>query len=144
MMMLSVGKILCKDCKHFRIKWEPQKIGGQCVDWGQAECKKHNLVTDFKTHGKFERLSCVEEEKEGEDEMRLRIVDIDECDKKRFFKDCGGKDSLITVEAAFDMLEALPTAKVIENIKAEINTGQSYSGTDVIAIIDKHIGEVKE
>ena len=29
-------------------------------------------------------------------------------------------------------------------IKAEINTGQSYSGADVIEIIDKHIGEMKE
>ena len=59
--------MLCKDCEHFRIKWEPQKIGGRCVDWGQAECKKHDLVTDFKTHSKFEKLSCIEDEKEGED-----------------------------------------------------------------------------
>ena len=52
--------------------------------------------------------------------MRLRIVDIDECNREQFYKDCDGKDSLISVEAAFNMLEALPTAKVIEDIKAEI------------------------
>ena len=81
--------------------------------------------------------------------MRLRIVDIDECNRKQFYKDCDGKDSLITVEAAFDMLEALPTAKVIEDIKAEIEetkektfcTDDEKQGLDVaLAIIDKHIG----
>lgn len=52
---------LCKDCEHFHIDYEPQKIGGQMVDFGRASCKKHNLVTDFRTHSKFETLSCVEE-----------------------------------------------------------------------------------
>ena len=27
---------------------------------GMAECKKHNLVTEFYNHGKLERLSCIE------------------------------------------------------------------------------------
>ena len=79
--------------------------------------------------------------------MKLRIVDIDECSRKQFYKDCGGKDSLITVEAAFDMLEALPTAKVIEDIKAEIEeakektfcTDDEKQGLDVaLSIIDKY------
>lgn len=59
--------MLCKDCKDFKIKFEPQIIGGECVDWGQAECKKHNLVVDFKNHGKFKWLSCVEDKAESED-----------------------------------------------------------------------------
>jgi len=50
----------CKDCKYFNIKYEPQRIGGELVDWGQAECTKHNLVADFLDHRKFEWLSCVE------------------------------------------------------------------------------------
>ena len=85
--------------------------------------------------------------------MRLRIVDIDECNRKQFYKDCDGKDSLITVKAAFDMLEALPTAKVIEDIKAEIKaieingqvdehtmfirTGEQVKNM-ALEIIDKH------
>jgi len=58
--------MLCKDCEHFKIDIEPQRIGGQLVDWGRASCKKHNLVVDFTTHGKFKTLSCVEEEKDGD------------------------------------------------------------------------------
>lgn len=57
--------MLCKDCKHFKIDYEPYKIGGQLVDWGRASCKKHNLVTDFRSHNKFEKLFCVEKEEEN-------------------------------------------------------------------------------
>lgn len=48
-----------------------------------------------------------------------RLVDIGECDSDKFYESCGGKDSLITVESAFDMLEALPT--VIEADKESNN-----------------------
>lgn len=57
--------MLRKDCEHFKILYEPQKIGGQCVDRGKAVCKKHNLETDFLNHQKFKWLSCVED-KENE------------------------------------------------------------------------------
>ena len=86
--------------------------------------------------------------------MRLRIVDIDECNREQFYKDCDGKDSLITVEAAFDMLEALPTAKVIEDIKTEIERLHYHPKLDfvkndevvemVLGIIDKHCGKENE
>ena len=36
------------------------------------------------------------------------LVDIGGCDRRLFYKQCGGWDSLITVKAAFDMLKALP------------------------------------
>ena len=36
------------------------------------------------------------------------LVDIGGCDRRLFYKQCGGWDSLITVKATFDMLEALP------------------------------------
>lgn len=36
------------------------------------------------------------------------LVDIGQCDRKTFYKECGGYDSLITVKSAFDMLMALP------------------------------------
>ena len=37
-----------------------------------------------------------------------KLVDIGGCDRKYFYKECGGWDSLITVKTAFDMLEELP------------------------------------
>ena len=52
---------LCKECEFFHIKYEPIKD----VDFGQAECKKHNLVTDFASHRLLNRLRCVEK---GENE----------------------------------------------------------------------------
>ena len=41
----------------------------------------------------------------------MRLVNIDACDREQFYKECGGKDSLITVEAAFNMLQMLPVQK---------------------------------
>ena len=58
--------MLCKDCKHFKIEYEPYKSGGVCWDTGLAKCEKHDLVTDFITHKKFESLECVEEQHEQE------------------------------------------------------------------------------
>ena len=38
-----------------------------------------------------------------------RLIDVGQCDRKLFYQQCGGSDSLITVKTAFDMLMALPT-----------------------------------
>lgn len=46
----------CKDCEHFHICYEPIKGS----DTGMAECRKHDLVVDFLSHKKLERLECVE------------------------------------------------------------------------------------
>ena len=37
------------------------------------------------------------------------LKDIGKCDRKLFYQQCGGANSLITVKTAFDMLLALPT-----------------------------------
>lgn len=37
------------------------------------------------------------------------LKNIGKCDKKLFYQQCGGADSLITVKTAFDMLLSLPT-----------------------------------
>ncbi len=52
--------MLCKDCPHFHIVCEYKSI----IEWGEAVCDKHNLITDFRTKKKFETLSCIEEEGE--------------------------------------------------------------------------------
>ena len=56
--------MICKDCEHFEILYEPEKIGGQLVDWGRAHCKKYDLVTEFRSYKKFETLSCIKKEDE--------------------------------------------------------------------------------
>ena len=43
-----------------------------------------------------------------EQEPNTRLVDVGQCDRKLFYKQCGGEDSLITVKSAFDMLMSLP------------------------------------
>ncbi len=45
------------------------------------------------------------------------LKDIGKCDRKLFYQQCGGADSLITAKTAFDMLLALPT--IIEADKEE-------------------------
>ena len=49
---------LCKDCPHFQITAEYRNK----YEWGEAICKKHNLITEFRTKKKFETLECVEKE----------------------------------------------------------------------------------
>lgn len=53
--------MLCKDCVHFKIEYEPYRSGGVMWDTGLARCEKHDMVTDFITHKKFETMKCVEE-----------------------------------------------------------------------------------
>lgn len=37
------------------------------------------------------------------------LKDVGGCDRKLFYQQCGGPDSLITAKTAFDMLLSLPT-----------------------------------
>ena len=45
------------------------------------------------------------------------LKDIGKCDRKLFYQQCGGANSLITVKTAFDMLLSLPT--IIETDKGQ-------------------------
>lgn len=45
------------------------------------------------------------------------LKDIGKCDRKLFYQQCGGANSLITVKNAFDMLLSLPT--ILKADKAE-------------------------
>lgn len=38
-----------------------------------------------------------------------KLIDVGQCDRKLFYRQCGGANSLITVKSAFDMLMSLPT-----------------------------------
>lgn len=47
-----------------------------------------------------------------------KLIDVGQCDRKLFYQQCGGADSLITVKSAFDMIMSLPT--IIEADKGGI------------------------
>lgn len=38
----------------------------------------------------------------------MRLIDVDAMDEELFYKEMGGKDTLITCEAAFNMIKAQP------------------------------------
>lgn len=38
----------------------------------------------------------------------MRLIDVDAMNENLFYKEMGGKDTLITCEAAFDMIKAQP------------------------------------
>lgn len=61
-----MGQMKCKDCKYFKIVYEPMVHIKECWDLGEAECLKHHLITGFNSKGKLERLTCVEEDKQCE------------------------------------------------------------------------------
>lgn len=53
----------CKDCYHFHIRQEPIRDSGSIPwDLGMAECDLYNLVIDFASHRKLNKLECVENE----------------------------------------------------------------------------------
>ena len=56
----------CVDCVHFHIRQEPLRDIGCGIPWdfGMAECDKHNLVVDFASHRKLNKLECVESNEE--------------------------------------------------------------------------------
>ena len=58
----------------------------------------------------------------------MRLVNVDDCDRELFYRQMGGKDSLITVETAFDMLNALPTAYYVDKVVQQLEeVGQKMS-----------------
>ena len=58
----------CAECEHLKIVIQPLRGKEGCYELGRAECKKYDLVTDFLNMGKFKRMTCPEECKEGEDD----------------------------------------------------------------------------
>lgn len=47
----------CINCEHFKVLYPP--MGN--YDNGQAKCEKHDLVVDYFSKQKLNRLTCVEE-----------------------------------------------------------------------------------
>ena len=55
----------CRDCEHFKVLYEPMRTGMGYTELGQAHCDKHDMVVDFMSYGKLNKLECVEEQKSG-------------------------------------------------------------------------------
>lgn len=56
----------------------------------------------------------------------MRLIDADAMNEELFYKQVGGKDSLITAESAFEMINAQSTAydvdKVVQQLEKRIQT----------------------
>lgn len=50
----------------------------------------------------------------------MRLIDTDAMNEELFYKQLGGKDTLITAECAFNMIKAQPTAYDVEKVVAEL------------------------
>jgi hypothetical protein len=50
----------------------------------------------------------------------MRLIDVDTMNEELFYKQLGGKDTLITAESAFNMIKAQPTAYDVEKVVAEL------------------------
>ena len=55
--------MMCKDCSHFRILYEPLLSGKECWDFGKAKCEKHDLYVRFRSAIKLNKLICIDEVK---------------------------------------------------------------------------------
>lgn len=51
----------------------------------------------------------------------MRLIDTDEMNEDLFYKELGGKDSLITAEAVFDMIKATPTAYDVDEVVKQLD-----------------------
>lgn len=52
----------------------------------------------------------------------MRLIDADAMNEELFYKQVGGKDSLITAESAFKMIDAQPTAYDVEAVVEQLKT----------------------
>ena len=50
----------------------------------------------------------------------MRLIDTDAMNEELFYKQIGGKNTLITVESAFNMIKAQPTAYDLDNVVSQM------------------------
>ena len=51
----------CMECPHFHIMYGPIRVERCTCDTGLAKCEKYDLVVDFLSERKLNRLTCVDE-----------------------------------------------------------------------------------
>lgn len=111
----------CKDCKHFNVRQEPLKNGRITWDFGMAECKKYNLIIEFRTHAKLNSLECVEDD-------AITFAQV-MCDEKSNTKDvfdeaieCFGieNQSVVAIEEMTELQKEITKALRGRDNKAEM------------------------
>ena len=86
---------LCKDCEHFKILYEPIRTNGRIWDFGRAICDKHDLITDFANHKKFDHLYCQESEVDmSEFELKEYTEEEYEADMRKLMSEKGLKGAV--------------------------------------------------
>lgn len=51
----------------------------------------------------------------------MRLIDADAMNEELFYKQLGGKDTLITAECAFNMIKTQPTVYDIDNVASQLD-----------------------
>jgi hypothetical protein len=57
----------------------------------------------------------------------MRLIDADAMNAELFYKQVGGKDSLITAESAFEMINAQPTAYDVDAVVEQLEDRSTLS-----------------
>jgi hypothetical protein len=57
----------------------------------------------------------------------MRLIDADAMNAELFYKQVGGKDSLITAESAFEMINAQPTAYDVDAVVEQLEYRSTLS-----------------
>lgn len=57
----------------------------------------------------------------------MRLIDADTMNAELFYKQVGGKDSLITAESAFEMINAQPTAYDVDAVVEQLEDRSTLS-----------------
>ncbi len=68
----------------------------------------------------------------------MRLIDVDAMNEELFYKQVGGKDSLITAESAFEMVDAQPTAYDVDKVISELKRDKFVESECILS--DVHQG----
>lgn len=61
----------------------------------------------------------------------MRLIDADTMNEELFYKQVGGKDSLITAESAFSMVNAQPTAYDVDKVTERLESASFWTRPSV-------------
>ena len=133
----------CKECEFFRVVEKPDG-----VNWGRAECSKHDLEVDFRNERKINRLTCVEDaptervtaiwgqDYDGREDKIYRCPVCPNC-KTPFGKDTLGVERCYSCGRIVDVLdpEMIEWLKVRREIKKELQDCWKCGGKECDEVI---------
>ena len=77
-----------------------------------------------------------------QENIKMRLIDVDEMNEELFYKEMGGKDTLITCETVFEMIKAQPIVfdcnevidKVIEILNRHNATFNAEANDEILKL----------